>query len=165
MTAAARLLAFSLSKATMSVHAARCGMRQCFGVGLMVMGSSVAAGSQQPLLPAEHHWTDVGRSGHTSVDWDSLERQDVAAGGVVYLVWTRTNDDRGTALVRAAVHCRPRHAAVVEIRRTRDDGSAATTGPVPLTDLVWKDPGPRSYLANVQSAVCARMRDERVRPC
>jgi hypothetical protein len=135
-----------------------------FSVGAMLCWSGAAMG-QQPVVPAEHRWTDIGTSGGTSVDWDTLERQDVHQGETLFLIWARTGESRGTVLVRVAIHCRPRHAAVVEVRRTHDSGSAATTRAVPLADLVWQDPGPRSYLADVESAVCARTRDERVRPC
>jgi len=118
---------------------------------------------QQPLV--EHHWTDIGASGHTSVDWQTLERHDINAAGPIFVIWAHTEEARGPVVVQVAVRCGPRHAAVIEARRTRDDGSVETAGPVPLTDLQWQDPPRRSYLTDVEVAVCARMRDAQVRPC
>jgi hypothetical protein len=131
----------------------------------MLVCRSVPATGQQQLLTPEPHWTDIGISGRTAVNWDTLEQQEVNGGGPLFLIWAHTQERRRPVLIRVAVHCRPGHAAVVEAQRTRDDGSVEIAGPVPLTDLVWQDPPPRSYLADIESAVCARMRDAQVRPC
>lgn len=142
------------------------GLVRCLAVGsAMLLWRPGPANGQQLPLPPEHHWTDVGTSGRTAIDWHTLERQDVNTGGLLFLIWARTEERRRPVLVRVAVHCGPQHAAVVEAQRTRDDGSVAIAGPVPLTDLVWQDPPPRSYLADIESAVCAHLRDAQVQPC
>jgi hypothetical protein len=132
--------------------------------GPILVGPVMTARGQEQI-PPEHHWTDIGTSGQTSVDWTTLERHDMNTGGPVFLIWAHTEENGGSVVVRVAVHCGPRHAAVVEVRRARGDGSVESAGPVPLTDLQWQDPPPRSYLAAVESAVCAHTREARVRPC
>jgi hypothetical protein len=134
--------------------------------GAIVVGLALASGTAggQPAI-VEHHWTDIGASGRTSVDWQTLERRDVNADGPIFVIWAHTEEARGPVVVQVAVRCGPRHAAVIEARRTRDDGSVETAGPVALTDLEWQDPPRLSYLFDIEAAVCARTRDARVRPC
>jgi hypothetical protein len=131
----------------------------------LLLGGTLPVAAQGPVIPPEHQWTDIGKSGHTAVDWTTLERQDINAGGPIFLVWVHTEERGGSVVVHAAIRCRPRHAAVIEARRTRADGTLETAGPVPLTELAWQDPAPRDYLTDVESAVCARMRSAQVRPC
>jgi hypothetical protein len=124
-----------------------------------------AASGQQAVLPPEHHWTDIGTSGQAEVDWKTLDRQATSSGRPIFLIWARTHERSGPVEVRTAVNCAPRHAAVVETRRRRDDGSIDVAGPVALNALVWQDPPPKSYLADVELAVCARTEETQARPC